>query len=323
MKTCARLAVFVLCCIVSLPALAQAGYPSKPLRLVNGFPAGGPSDIFARAIAQKLTDVMGQQVIVDVRPGASAMIAAEHVAKAAPPDGYAFFLTPAAVVAILPHLIAKMPVTVKDFAPVTLAVTVPEMLVVHPSLPVKSAKELAALAKARPGQLSYGSAGTGGMTHLSVESFNIAAGIKAVHVPYKGAAPAVVDLVGGHIQMVILDIPVVLPHVKTGKLRALAIATDKRAPTLPEVPTMAEAGYPDVNADNWYGIVVAAATPKDIIAKLHAALTETLRAPETRERLTPQGAEPVSSTPEQFAAHIQKESAKWGRIIKTAGVTLE
>ena len=323
MATIVRLTVFVLSLLTSALAYGQAGYPSKTIRLVNGFPAGGPSDIFARAIAQKLTEVIGQQVIVDTRPGANAWIAAEHVAKSAPPDGYTFFLTPSSVLAIHPHLYAKMPVERKDFAPVTIAVTVPEMLVVHPSLPVKSAKDLAALAKARPGQLAYGSAGTGGITNLAVESFKIAAGVKIVHVPYKGAAPAVTDLLGGHVQLAILDMPILLPHVRAGKLRALAVATGKRAPTMPDVPTMAEAGYPAVNADNWYGVLVAAATPKDIVAKLHAALVKALQAPETKERLAAQGADVVSSTPEEFAAFIQTEYEKWGKVIKAAGITIE
>jgi tripartite-type tricarboxylate transporter receptor subunit TctC len=323
MEAIVRFTVFALTLLVCTLAHAQIGYPVKTLRLVNGFPAGGPSDIFARAIAQKLTDVIGQQVIVDSRPGGNAWIAAEYVAKLAPPDGYTFFLTPCSVFAIHPHLYAKMPVELKDFAPVTIAVTVPEMLVVHPSLPVKTAKELATLAKAKPGQLTYGSAGTGGITSLAVESFKIAAGVNILHVPYKGAAPAVVDLLGGHVQLVILDMPVLLPHVKSSKLRALAVATGTRVLTLPDVPTMSEAGYPAVNADNWYGVVVAAATPKDIVAKLHAALVKTLQTPETRERLAAQGAEAVSSTPEQFAAFIQAERVKWGKVIKAAGVTLD
>ncbi|HTP96993.1 MAG TPA: tripartite tricarboxylate transporter substrate binding protein [Burkholderiales bacterium] len=318
-----RLAVLALALGTCATAHAQAGYPNKPLRLVNGFPAGGPSDIFARIIAQKLGEVIGQQVIVDNRAGANGLIAAEHVAKSAPADGYTFFLSPCAVLAIHPHLYAKMPVEPKDFAPVTVAVAVPEMLAVHPSLPVKSARDLVRLAKAKPGQLVYGSAGSGGMPNLASESFKIAAGINIVHVPYKGAAPAVVDLLGGHLDLTTLDLPVLLPHVKSGKLRALAVATAKRAPLLPEVPTMAEAGYPEVNADNWYGVVVAAATPKDVVAKLHAALMTTLQSPEVKQRLAAQGAEAVPSTPEHFAAFIQSESAKWGKVIKTAGIKLD
>jgi tripartite-type tricarboxylate transporter receptor subunit TctC len=206
---------------------------------------------------------------------------------------------------------------------VTLAVRVPEMLVVHPSLPVKNVKELAALAKSKPGQLVYGSSGSGSMPHLAVESLRIAADINLVHVPYKGAAPAVTDLLGGHVLLTILDVPILLPHVKAGKLKAVAVATGKRQPTLPEVPTMAEAGYPAVNADNWYGVVVASATPKDIVDKLHTALVKTLQSPDVRKRLEGVGAEAVSTTPEEFGAFIQSELNKWGKVIKTSKITLD
>jgi tripartite-type tricarboxylate transporter receptor subunit TctC len=211
----------------------------------------------------------------------------------------------------------------KELMPLTLGVAVPEMLAVHPSLPVKTTKELVALAKARPKQLAYGSTGNGGMPHLAMESLRVAAGIELTHVPYKGAAPAVIDLLGGHVQMTLLDVPVLLPHVKAGKMRALAVATAKRQAALPEMPTMTEAGYPSVRADNWYGFVVAAATPRDIAAKLQAALVKALDAPDTRQRLMSQGAESRPTTPEQFAALIREETVTWGKIIKAAGVTLE
>ena len=306
------------------PAGAAANYPVKPIRMLVGFPAGGPADFFARTIAQKMTEIIGQQVIVENRPGVSGMLAAEYMTRTAPADGYVIYFAGTGVLTFAPNLYAKLPIDVaKELAPVTLSVTVPEMLVVHPSLPVKTAKELVALAKAKPGQLSYGSTGNGGMPHLAVESLRVAAGIELVHVPYKGAAPAVIDLLGGHVLFTILDVPVLLPHVKSGKLRALAVATAKRQGTLPNVPTMAEAGYPSVRADNWYGVVVAAATPRDITAKLHAALTKAQDMPGTRERLLSQGAETRSTTPEQFAAFIREETATWGKIIKAAGVTLD
>lgn len=305
-------------------AFAQAvSYPSKPVRLIISFPAGGPADIFGRAIAIKLTEALGQQVIVENRAGASGILATELVAKA-PADGYTVYLASSGVLALHANLYEKLPYDItKDFAPVTLAVTVPELLVVHPSLPAKTAKELVALAKAQPKQLIYASTGAGSMPHLAFESFKIAAGVNILHVPHKGAAPAVTDLLGGHVHASILDVPVLLPHVKAGKLRALAIATAKRASTLPDVPTMAEAGYPTVTADNWYGIVVAAATPKDVLAKLHAALVTALLAPETKQRLAVQGADAVSSTPQELAAYMRNETAKWGRIIKTAGIKLD
>ena len=316
---------FVCASFAAVNALAQtaATYPSKPVRLVHGFPAGGPADIFSRTIAQKLTEVMGQPIIVDSRPGAGGMIATEHVARA-PADGYTAYLASSAVLALYANLYDKLPYDLnRDFVPVTLAVAVPELLVAHPSLPTKTAKEFVALAKAKPGQLVYGSTGNGNMPHLAMESFKIAAGINILHVPYKGAAPAVADLLGGHVHATILDVPVLLPHVRAGKVRALAIATGKRSPALPEVPTMAEAGYPSVNADNWYGIIVAAATPKDIVSKLHAALTSALQAAETKQRLESQGANALSSSPEELAAYMRNETIKWGKIIKTAGIKLD
>jgi tripartite-type tricarboxylate transporter receptor subunit TctC len=302
---------------------AAATYPSKPVRLVHGFPAGGPADIFSRIIAQKLTEVVGQQVIVDSRPGAGSIIATEFVAKA-PADGYTVYLASSAVLALYANLYSKLPYDLnRDFSPVTLAVAVPELLVVHPSLPAKTAREFVALARANPKQLIYGSTGNGNMPHLAMESFRIAAGINLLHVPYKGAAPAVADLLGGHVHATILDVPVLLPHVKSGKVRALAIATGKRSPALPEVLTMAEAGYPPVIADNWYGVLVAAATPKDILAKLHASLVSALQAPETKQRMESQGANALSSSPQELAAFMQSETAKWGKIIKTAGIKLD
>lgn len=317
--------IFAVCAqLCAAAAFAQAAsYPNKPLRLVISFPAGGPADIFGRAIAQKLTEVIGQPVIVDNRAGASGIIAGEYVVKG-PADGYTAFFASSGVLALHPNLYEKLPYdVVRDFAPVTLGVTTPEILVINPSLPVKTAKEFAALAKAKPGTLSYGSTGAGSMPHLAFESFNIAAGVNIVHVPYKGAAPVVTDLMGGQVQGTILDVPVVLPHIKSGKFRALAIATGKRVPTLPDVPTMIEAGYPAVNADNWYGIVVTAATPKDIVAKLHAVLVAAIDAPETKQRLAAQGADAVSSSPQEFAAYMRAETEKWGKIIKTAGIKLE
>ena len=225
------------CCTLTAIALSLAGpvlaqtagsYPSKPLRLVVGFPAGGPADIFGRSIAQKLTEVIGQQVVVDNRAGAGGIVATENVAKS-PADGYTFYLASSAVLSFYANLYDKLPYDLnRDFVPVTLAVAVPEMLVVHPSLPVKTAKEFVALAKSKPGQLVYGSTGNGNMPNLAFESFKIASGTNILHVPYKGAAPAVIDLLGGHVQATILDLPVLLPHVQGGRMRALAIATAKR-----------------------------------------------------------------------------------------------
>ena len=320
------------CCTLTAIALSLAGpvlaqtagsYPSKPLRLVVGFPAGGPADIFGRSIAQKLTEVIGQQVVVDNRAGAGGIVATENVAKS-PADGYTFYLASSAVLSFYANLYDKLPYELnRDFVPVTLAVAVPEMLVVHPSLPVKTAKEFVALAKSKPGQLVYGSTGNGNMPNLAFESFKIASGTNILHVPYKGAAPAVIDLLGGHVQATILDLPVLLPHVQGGRMRALAIATAKRATPLPNVPTMIEAGYPSVNADNWYGIVVAAATPKDVIAKLHAALTTTLQSADLKQKFAAQGATSMSTTPEELAAYMRDETIKWGKVIKTSGIKID
>jgi tripartite-type tricarboxylate transporter receptor subunit TctC len=298
---------------------AAADYPAKALRLVIGFPPGGPADIIGRPLALKLAQVMGQQVVVDNRAGANGVIAAEHVAKA-PADGYTLYLATTGVL-LSPILSPKLSYDMlKDYAPVTLIATVPMLLVVHPSLPVKNAKELTSLAKSKPGQLSYASSGNASMGNLGAESFKLAAGINIVHVPYKGAAPATTDLIGGHVQVAMLALSVLQPQVKAGKLRALAVATRKRAPTLPGVPTMAEAGYPDVNADNWFGIVVASATPKDTVARLHAALVKAAEAPDTKERLAAQGAEVVTTTPEQFAAFLRAETTKWSKVIRDAGI---
>ena len=306
-------------------ALAQTAgsYPNKPLRLVVGFPAGGPADIFARAIAQKLSEGIGQQVVVDNRAGAGGIVATENVAKS-PADGYTFYLASSSTLALYANLYDKLPYDLhRDFVPVTLAVKVPEMLVVHPALPVKSVKEFVALAKAKPGQIVYGSTGNGNMPNLAFESFKIAAGVNILHVPYKGAAPAVIDLLGGHVQATILDVPVLLPHVQGGKMRALAIATANRSPILPAVPTMAEAGYPAVNADNFYGIIIAAATPKDVVAKLHAALVVVLQAPDIKQRFADLAAIAVSTTPAELTAYMRDETAKWGKVIKTSGIKID
>jgi tripartite-type tricarboxylate transporter receptor subunit TctC len=309
-------------CAVAQDKSAAADYPTKALRLVIGFPPGGPADIIGRPLALKLAQVTGQQVVVDNRAGANGVIAAEHVAKA-PADGYTLYLATTGVL-LSPILSPKLSYDMlKDYAPVTLIATVPMLLVVHPSLPVKNAKELTSLAKSKPGELSYASSGNASMGNLGTESFKLAAGIDIVHVPYKGAAPATTDLIGGHVQVAMLALSVLQPQVKAGKLRALAIATRKRAPTLPGVPTMAEAGYPDVNADNWFGILVASATPMDIVARLHAALVNAAEAPDTKERLTAQGAEVTTNTPEQFAAFLRAEAAKWSKVIREAGIRAE
>ena len=310
--------IFAMCAqACAAAAFAQAvAYPNKAVRLVIAFPAGGPADFFGRTIAQKLTEVIGQQVIIDNREGASGILATEHVAKA-PADGYTVYLASSGVLALHVSLYEKLPYDItRDFAPVTLAVTVPELLVVHPSLPVKTAKDFVALAKAKPNQLSYASTGAGSMPHLAFESFKIAAGVNILHVPYKGAAPVVTDLLGGHVQASILDVPVLLAHVKAGKFRALAIASGKRAPTLPDVPTMIEAGVPGYDVSNWFAMYAPAATPAQIVERLNIELSRILRDAEMQARLSAQGAEPETSTPEDLAAFTRAEAAKWAAAVR-------
>jgi len=316
------LACICAACVALCSHCAAQNYPDKTVSLVVAFPAGGSTDPLARALAQQLSEGWGQNVVVINRPGAGGNIGAESVARAAP-DGYTLLVGTTAL-ATSPSLYRNLGYDVlKDLAPVSQLMITPNVLVVHPSVPARSPRELIALAQARPGRLSSGSAGAGSSNHLALVLFNAMAHVDILHVPYKGAAPAVTDLLGGHVQAAILDVPVLLQHVKAGKLRALAIATSKRAATLPDVPTMAEAGYPAVNADNWYGVVVAAATPKDIIAKLHGALVAALQAPETKQRLAGQGADAVSSSPEELAAYMRREIEKWGKITRTAGIKLD
>ncbi len=321
MNRCTLTAAAVALALLPLQAAAQ-GFPNKPIRIVVGFPAGGPADIIARTIGQKLGEIVGQQVVIDNRGGASGMIAAELTAKA-PPDGYTTHLIGVGALTVNPILFKKIAYTQNDFALVTLAVKVPEALVVHPALPVKTAKELVALAKARPGELNYGSAGTGGVPHLAAELFRNTAGIRINHVPYKGAAPAVTDMIGGHTQLGFWDIPILVPHVNAGKLRALMIATAKRFPGFPDVPTSAEAGLPSVIVDNWYAIVVPAATPKDLIARLQGAFAKALQSPDVRERLGAQGVVTVGSSVDEVTTFVKAEGEKWVRVAKTSGVTLD
>ena len=306
---------------ITAPAVAQT-FPNRPIRLVVGFPAGGPADIIARTTGQMLAEIIGQPVVIDNRGGASAMIAAEHLAKSAP-DGYTTHLAGVGAMTTNPVLYKKVPYAVSDFALVTLAVKVPEALVVHPALPVRSVKEFIALAKGRPGELNYGSAGSGGVPHLAAELFNATAGIKANHIPYKGAAPAVADMLGGHTQFGFWDIPILVPHVGSGKLRALMIATANRFSGFPTVPTSAEVGMPSVIIDNWYCIVVPAATPKDIVARLQGGFAKALQSPEVRDRLGAQGVVTVGSTTEEMTAFYKVEAEKWGRVARSLGITLD
>jgi len=302
-------------------ALAQA-YPAKAIRVIVPSSPGGGTDILARVIAARLTEAWGQQVVVENRAGAGQMIGIELAAKAAP-DGYSLLMA-ASTLAINPVMYKKVPYdALRDFAPITQAAALPNILVAHPSLPVKNVKELVALAKARPGQLVYASAGHGTSPHLSFELFLYMTGTKMIHVPYKGTGPGAVDTVAGQVQLMMPNLLTALPHVKSGRLRALGVTSAKRSAGVPDVPTIAQAGVPGYEAIQWYGLLAPAGTPREIVTKLHGEIVKILAAPDTREKLSSDGAEPVGSTPEQFAAFIRAETDKWGKVVKAAGIQPE
>jgi len=302
-----------------LPGAAAAQtYPVKTVRMVVGFPPGGPTDVLARIVAQKLGESWGQQVIVDNRAGASGMIGAELVARAAP-DGYTLLMVPVTF-AVTPSLFSKMNYdSERDFAAVAQVAAAPFILVVHPTLPVKSVKDLVALARARPGQLNYASASTGGMPHLAGELFNLMAGVKMVHVPYKGAAPATTDLLAGQVQLMFNNMLSAMPQVKAARLRALAVTSTRRSNALPELPAIAET-LPGYEASGWYGLLAPAATPREAVARINSETSRIMKLPEVAQRLAGDGVEAVGTTPEQFAAYLRAEIAKWGKIVKTAGI---
>ena len=317
-----RFAFGALLALVATAASAQT-YPTKPIRLVVPFPPGGATDILARDVAQKLTEAWGQQVIVDNRPGAGGNIGSELVAKAAP-DGYTLEMGTVGTHAINASLYAKMPYDhVKDFAPVILVAGVPNVLVVNPALPANSVAELIAYAKANPGKLNFASSGNGTSIHLSGELFKFMAGVQMTHVPYKGSAPALQDLIGGQVQLMFDNLPPSLPQIKAGKLRALAVTSLARAPALPDVPTMAEAGLPGYEASSWFGVLAPAGTPPAIVAKLNAEIARWLATPEAKEKLSKQGANAAGGTPEDFAKHIAAETAKWAKVVKDSGAKID
>jgi tripartite-type tricarboxylate transporter receptor subunit TctC len=298
-------------------------YPAKPVRIIVPFPAGGNADILARILGQKMTASWKQQVIVDNRAGAAGIIGAQAAAKA-PPDGYTLFMGTTGTQTTNPAVYAKLPYDpVKDFAPVSNFAGSPYVLVVHPSLPVKTVRGLVAFARERPGALHYASFGAGSSAHLTGEMLRSMAKIDIVHVPYKGGPPALADLVGGHVEMMFNLLPGILPHVKSGKLRALAVAAEKRAPALPAVPTFAESGMAGLLSDSWYGILVPAATPKDIISKLNAEIQQVLAMPDVKQRLAADGADPMGNTPEQFADQIGKDLARYAKVAAEAGVKVQ
>ena len=312
--------IFFILIIAVAPGIAFAqAYPSKALRLIVPFPAGGPADLFGRALAQGMSANLGQPVVIENRAGAGGLIGVDAAAKAAP-DGYTLALNSASAVSIAPYSMDKMPFDPrKDLALITTVVRVPEVLIVHPSVPAKNLDELIAHAKDHPNKINFASAGSGSITHLAVELLKVEAKIEMVHVPYKGAAPAVTDLLGGQVQMAILDVPVVLQHIRSGKLRAIVTASGTRASSLPEVPSTVEAKYPKVNSDNWYGLVAPSATPAAVLKRIHDAAMVALRSPEVIEQYAKVSAVAVPSTPEEYSAYLTSEQAKWGAIVKAIG----
>jgi tripartite-type tricarboxylate transporter receptor subunit TctC len=310
----------LLAVLLLAPALALAqAYPSKPLRMIVPFPAGGPADIFGRGLAQGMASELGQPVIVENVGGVGGVLGVDRALKSAP-DGYTLGFNSGSTLSIAPYSLSKMPYDVKkDVALITLAVRVPEVLAVHPSLPVNDLSQLISYARANPGKVNFGSAGSGSITHLAGELLKSEARLDMVHVPYKGAAPAVNDLVGGQVQMGIFDVPVLLGHIRSGKLKALSVTSATRAPTLPNVPTTAEGGYPNVTSDNWYGLVVPAATPAEIQKRLSAAAVAALRAPALAEQYARVGGLASPGSPEDYARFLAAEQAKWSKVVNAIG----
>jgi len=307
-----------------LPVLAVAqSYPVKPIRVVVPFGAGSNTDILARTMAVRVTESWGQQVIVDNRPGAGGNIGADLVAKA-PPDGYTIVLGAASVLAINQSLYSTMPYdSATAFAPITNMVKTTNVLIVNPSLPVKSVKDLITYGKANPGKLTFASAGAGGTIHLSGELFKSMTGVEMVHIAYKSSPLAQIDIISGQVHLMFDAMPTALPQVKAGKLRALAVTTAKRSSQLPDLPTIAEAGVPGFEASGWFGFAAPAGTPRAVVRKLNTELVRILNLPEVKERLIGLGAEPVGDTPEEFAAFIRAEAAKWGKVIKALNLKIE
>ena len=303
------------------PAWAQgaANYPSKAVRFIAPFPPGGSTDLLARLVALKLSDAWGQQVIVENRGGAGGTIGVE-LAKNAAPDGYTIVMGHVGTFGFNPTLYPKLPYdAIKDFAPVTVLATVPNGMAVHPSLPVKTSRDFVALAKAKPGELLYASGGSGSASHLAGEYFKLLTKSDMVHVPYKGTGPAMVSMISGETTMTITGMVALMPHVKSNRLKLLGVATMKRLSIMPEIPTINESGVPGYDANQWYGVLTQAAVPRDIVMKLHADIVKVLARTDVKDRLAADGAEAVANTPEQFAAHIKAEIARWAPVVKASG----
>jgi tripartite-type tricarboxylate transporter receptor subunit TctC len=312
-------ALFLACALLMGHAQAQDVYPSKPLRLILPFPPGGGTDILGRLLADRLAASLGQPVVTENRGGAGGNVGAEAAARAAP-DGYTIVLV-APSLAISPTLYAKLNYDpVKDFAPVGLVASVPNVMITHPSVPAQNLREFIALAKSKPGGMNFGSGGSGTSNHLAGELLNLAAGIKLVHVPYKGVNLAMNGVLAGEVHLAFIGIPVPAPHIKAGRLRALAVLAQERSPLLPEVPTAEEAGLGNFDVTTWYGILAPAGTPRPIVARLNAEFVKIMRTPEVKERLATMATDPLTSTPEEFGAYIQREIEKWGDVVRKAGL---
>jgi tripartite-type tricarboxylate transporter receptor subunit TctC len=308
---------------VALPdALAQSSYPDRPIRIVVPNAPGGTVDMLARLVAQGLSERLGRQVVVDNRPGAGTIIGSEIVAKA-PPDGYTLLMS-VSTLAVNPAIYKKMPYdALRDFAPITQTAFVPNLFVVHPSVPAKSVKEMIALAKARPGEILYASSGQGTNPHLTMELFASMAQIRMIHVPYKGGTPAFIDLIAGRVAIMATNLASIMPYVRSGKLRALGVTSARRAAAAPDIPTIAEAGLPGYESVQWYGLLAPAGTPRDIIARLHRESAVTLRVLDNRARLASDGVEVVESSPEEFAVFLKAETVKMAKVVKAAGIQPE
>lgn len=309
-------------CALTMAAWGQA-YPNKPLKMILPFPAGGPTDIVARAMGQGLGEALGQNVVIDNRPGGGGMIGATLAARA-PADGYTLLLGGITTFGVAPSIHKNPPYdSVKDFQPVTLATRQPIMLMMHPSLPARSVKDFIALAKARPGEINYASSGPGGSGHMAGELFKLVTGVNLVHIPYKGAPPALNELIAGQVQVMFGTILASAPHIRSGRVRALAITGPQRSAALPDVMTFAEAGLPGYDASSWNGILIPAGTPRAIVERLNTEIVRILKSPQVQERLAQDGALPWPTTPEEFAAFIKAEIAKWAKVVQAANIRID
>ncbi|MGQ0750172.1 MAG: Bug family tripartite tricarboxylate transporter substrate binding protein [Betaproteobacteria bacterium] len=316
------IATFGACLLCPAAALAQA-YPSKPIRIIVPFPAGGGVDYIGRLVGKGMSERLGQQVVIDNRPGANAILGLE-VLKTAPPDGYTIAAASAGPLAVNPFIYTKLPHdTLRDFTQIASMCNFPLLLVVHPSLPVRNVKELIALARSRPGEISYASPGSGNSSHLAGELFNSMAKVKILHVPYKGMAPAVVSTLSGEAPILYASIPPILPHVRSNRVRVLGVGNAKRIPTLPDVPTISEAGLPGYEAYAWGGMIGPANMPRDIVMKLNAAIVDTLKQKDVIDKMLADGTVPTPSSPEEFTAYMKTELKKWGAVVKMANIKLE